>query len=166
MKQSGWRRGAVSSPHSSLLAVQRIVLAIGLPGSGKSTYLERIGAHPLSSDAIRELLADDPTDQSIHPRVFATIRYLLRHRLAIKRPLTYIDATNLSRKERRNWIKVAHEAGCAIEALYFDTPLEVCIARNRLRERRVPEDVIREMAKRLTPPQLEEGFSRVEIVKP
>ena len=146
--------------------MQRIVLAIGLPASGKSTYLERIGAHPLSSDAIRELLADDPADQTIHARVFATMRYLLRHRLAIERPLTYIDATNLTRKERKNWIKLAREAGCAIEALYFDTPLEVCIARNHLRARRVPEHVIREMAKRLTAPQLEEGFSRVDVVKP
>ena len=141
-------------------------MTVGLPGSGKSSHLAKIGAHPLSSDAIREQLADNPTDQTIHDRVFATIRYLLRHRLAIGRPVTYIDATNLSRKERKNWIKFARLAGCEIEALYFETPLEICLERNRGRERRVPEDVIREMAQKLTAPQIEEGFSKVEIVRP
>jgi predicted kinase len=146
--------------------VQRIVLAVGLPGSGKSTYLERLGVHALSSDVIREVLSDDSTDQTIHDRVFATIRYLLRHRLAIGRPVTYIDATNLSRKERKTWIAVAQESNCDIEALYFDTPLDLCLARNGLRTRCVPEDVIREMAAKLAPPQLEEGFSKVETVRP
>ena len=44
----------------------RIVVLVGLPGSGKSTYLERLGAAGLSSDSIRQLLADDESDQTIH----------------------------------------------------------------------------------------------------
>ena len=144
----------------------RIVVLVGLPGSGKSTYLKQMGVSGLSSDAIRKLLADDETDQTIHARVFATIRYLLRHRLAIGRPVSYIDATNLSRKERKNWVKFARLTGVEIEALFFDTPLETCLERNRGRQRRVPEDVIREMAHKLTRPQIEEGFARVETVRP
>ena len=60
-----------------------IVVLVGLPGSGKSTYLTERGLAGLSSDRIRQLLADDETDQSIDDRVFQTLRYLLRHRLAI-----------------------------------------------------------------------------------
>ena len=142
------------------------MITVGLPASGKSTYLSRLGAHPLSSDAIRELLADDPADQTIHDRVFATIRYLLRHRIAIGRPVTYIDATNLSRRERAHWIGLAQELGCGIGALYFDTPLDVCLDRNRVRDRRVPEDVIRAMAHKLTAPQIAEGFTQVETIQP
>ena len=86
---------------------QRIVLLVGLPGSGKSTYLEKQGVTGLSSDTVRQLLADDPTDQTIHARVFATLRYLLRHRLLIGRPVTYIDATHLTPDERRPYIEIA-----------------------------------------------------------
>jgi hypothetical protein len=103
---------------------QRIVLMVGLPGSGKSTYLERLGVAPLSSDAIRQLLADDATTQTIHGRVFATIRYLLRQRLAIGRAVTYVDATHLTPAERRPYVKMARQHGCDVEAVFFDVPLE------------------------------------------
>ena len=73
---------------------------VGLPGSGKSTWLEQRGLPAISTDRIRALLSDDPTNQNIHARVFATVRYLLRQRLAIGRPVTYVDATHLTRAER------------------------------------------------------------------
>src|SRR5215472_16673147 len=90
---------------SCRLARPRICLLAGLPGSGKSTWLERLGVTALSSDATRTLLIDDPTNQTIHGRVFATLRYLLRQRLEQARPVTYIDATNLTRTDRRQYIK-------------------------------------------------------------
>jgi predicted kinase len=143
----------------------RIILLVGLPGSGKSTYLERIGATALSSDAVRGLLADDPTDQSIHGRVFATLRYLLRHRLAIGRPLTYLDATHLTLRERRPYIRLAELYDCTIEAIFFDVPLEVCLERNLRRDRMVPEEAVRKMAAKLAPPSVEEGFAKVTVVR-
>jgi predicted kinase len=152
-------------PNDTSSEAQRIVVLVGLPGSGKSTYLERQGIIPLSSDLVRQLLADDATDQTIHTRVFQCLRYLLRQRLAIGRPATYVDATHLTPAERRPYLKIAQRYGCAIEALYFDVPLDVCLARNRGRPRIVPEEAVRAMAAKLVPPSVEEGFSRVTVVR-
>ena len=95
------------------------MLAIGLPGAGKSTYFARKRIVPLSSDLIRELLYDNAADQR-HPEwVFAALRELLRRRLAAGAQTTYIDATNLTRFFRRPFLQIAREFGCAAQALYF-----------------------------------------------
>jgi predicted kinase len=143
----------------------RIILAVGLPGSGKSRYLESLGVNPISSDALRLQLADDETDQTIHSQVFAAIRYLLRKRIELHRPATYIDATNITRHDRRPFIKIARETGSGIEAIYFDTPLRICKARNAVRRRVVPESALDLMAAKLVPPSVDEGFNRVEVVR-
>jgi predicted kinase len=143
-----------------------LVIAVGLPASGKSTYFANIGAQAISTDNIRLQLADDATDQTIHGAVFATVRFLIRQRVAIQRPITYIDATSLTRKDRKFFLKIAKQHGCLAEAIFFDTPLDVCLERNRNRQRVVPEDVIRTMATKLAPPTEAEGFSRVTIVTP
>src|SRR5450432_878272 len=143
----------------------RIVVLVGLPGSGKSTYLEKIGASGLSSDAIRKLLADDETDQTIHAVVFRTLRFLLYQRIAIERPVTYIDATNLTPRERRPYLRIGRLRQCPVEAVYFDVPLDVCRARNARRHRVVPEAALMKMAAKLVPPTVEEGFARVKVVR-
>ena len=123
-----------------------------------------MGVNAISSDEIRRLIADDPRDQSMHSRIFATIRYLVRQRIAAGRPETYVDATHLARWERLPYIRLAQRQGCEIEALFFDVPVEVCIQRNRGRDRIVPDQAILDMARNLQPPTEAEGFSRVRRI--
>jgi len=142
-----------------------VVLAIGLPGSGKTTWFGRRGVTPLSSDLLRNILFDDVEEQRYQGLVFSTLRSLLRARLIARMPWNYVDATNLSIHERRQWIKMAKSFGYEVQAVFFDVPLEVCLERNRQRERSVSEDVMRKMAERLKPPVFEEGFAKITVVR-
>jgi len=142
-----------------------VVLAIGLPGSGKSSWFKRHNITPLSSDLLRALLFDDPTEQRFQDLVFSNLRSMLKARLIARRPMNYVDATNLSPHERNGWIKLAKDYGYEVQAVFFDVPVEVCLARNQRRERKVPEDAMRRMAAKLKQPTFEEGFSKITIVK-
>ena len=142
-----------------------VVLAIGLPGSGKSSWFRRNNITPLSSDMVRMLLFDDPNEQRFQDLVFSNLRSMLKARLIARRPLNYLDATNLTPHDRAGWVKLAKDYGYEVQALFFDVPLEVCVERNKRRQRTVDEDVMRRMAGKLRPPTFDEGFSKVTVVR-
>jgi predicted kinase len=142
------------------------VVLVGLPGSGKSTWVAAQGGVAISSDELRRWLRDDATDQSIHRLVFRLMRDFVRMRISLGAPVTYVDATNLTRRHRRAFIKIAEHMGCICEAAYFDVPIEECLRRNEARGRQVPADAIRAMADRLQPPTEAEGFAAVFVIRP
>ncbi len=142
-----------------------VVLAIGLPGSGKSSWFKRHNVVPLSSDMVRSLLFDDVREQRYQDLVFSNLRSMLKARLIAKRPMNYVDATNLTPKEREHWVKLAKDYNYEVHAVFFDVPLETCIERHQRRDRVVPEDVMRRMAAKLKAPSFEEGFAKITVVR-
>ena len=142
-----------------------VVLAIGLPGSGKSSWFKRHNVVPLSSDMVRSLLFDDVREQRFQDLVFSNLRSMLKARLIAKRPMNYVDATNLTPQERQHWIKLAKDYQYEVHAVFFDVPLDVCIERHQRRDRVVPEDMMRRMAAKLKAPTFEEGIAKITVVR-
>ena len=114
---------------------------------------------------LRSLLFDDPTEQRFQDLVFSNLRSMLKARLIARRPMNYVDATNLTSHDRHSWIKLAKDFGYEVHAVFFDVPVEVCLERNQKRERVVGEDVVRRLASKMKQPTFEEGFSKITVVR-
>jgi predicted kinase len=158
-------RATPSTPSAQQPSKGIVVLAVGLPGSGKSSWFKRHNITPLSSDVLRSMLFDDPSEQRFQDLVFSNLRSMLKARLIARRPTNYVDATNLTPQERNNWVKLAKDFGYEAQAVFFDVPLEVCIERHNRRDRIVPEDVMRKMSAKLKAPTFDEGFAKITVVR-
>ena len=147
----------------------KLVVMVGLPGSGKSYYanmLCREAKTPtviLSSDDYRKRLFGDENDQEHNDQVFKTLyadmrKYLISHVDVI------FDATNTSLKARMRIINELRGIECEKEAYVICTPIEKCIEQDASRERKVGEEVIWKFVKSFQCPQPYEGFSKVTLI--
>lgn len=127
------------------------IIFCGLQGSGKSTFFARRFAEThvrLNLDMLRTRNRED---------------ILLHACLAAQQPFV-VDNTNPTVAQRARYATLARAAGFhAVECYWFDTPVEICIARNDARpvNARVPEIAIRGTAAKLVIPSKAEGFDRV-----
>ncbi|MBW4636356.1 MAG: AAA family ATPase [Iphinoe sp. HA4291-MV1] len=151
----------------------QLILLIGLPGSGKSTLAKQLLAECpwvqlISTDAIRGQLFGNEALQGPWLLIWQEILRQFQQALAAGGTTIY-DATNAQRRHRRELITIARELGFThIIGVWVRTPVWLCIARNKKRERKVPEDVIFRMYRQLrdAPPSLEEGFDNLIYYSP
>jgi predicted kinase len=120
-----------------------LVVLVGAAGSGKSTFAARWfdPSEVLSSDAFREILTGDASDQRATKTAFAIIHREATKRLAAKRTVV-VDATNIEPSARRQLIARARFAGAPVVAIVFALPPDVVLARNAARPGRVVDPAI------------------------
>ncbi len=146
-------------------------IGIGIPGSGKTTYLKQLAANNhmvyVNADDIRQELTGDPGDHSRESMVWNLARERIKTALAAGTDVV-IDATHSKARDRRHMVDFCRLHGAEkVEAYYIYTNIETSMARNAARQRQVPEDAIRTMARRLAlhHPQLTEGYDNIEVIR-
>ena len=132
---------------------KRLAIMIGLQGSGKSTFYQKM----LSGEYLRVNLD--------------TLKTRHRERLLIEDCLARgcafaVDNTNPTREDRARYISAAKPLGYRVIGYYMKTDLKDCMARNAMREgkARVPDVAIAATAKKLEPPAFDEGFDELYAV--
>lgn len=124
----------------------RLIVTIGVPGSGKSTMVAAASCPVVCPDDIRAELTGSAEDQSANNRVFPLVFERLRAHL-LDGSDVLLDATNVDPSRRRNLLNIAHECGSTTVVWRVPTPHDVSRTRNRERDRTVPEYVMDRMIK-------------------
>jgi predicted kinase len=137
--------------------VSQLVIFVGLPGSGKSTYY---AAHFSAThvQVSKDLLG---RGKSADTKMMTSIRGALAAGKSV-----VVDNTNAAIAVRAPVIALGKQFGAQVIAYYFDCPPKIAVARNAQREgkAKVPRVAIFVTAKKLQAPKVEEGFDEVHVV--
>ena len=142
---------------SDMPAVPELVILVGLPGAGKTSfYRARFAATHVhvSKDLMRNRRDRQKRQLALIDGALAAGRSVV------------VDNTNPTAADRTALIEVARIRGADVIGYVFATPAAECSRRNRGRvgRERVPEVAIRAAAKRYQRPTQAEGFDRLEQV--
>ena len=148
-----------------------IYIAVGLPGSGKSTYAKNFikgkDIEYLSSDELRAVFGKSEEDQTVTPLVFGHIKRKVDEFLKDGKNVL-VDATSVNRKERADYINTAKKYGAKVVVLVFKLDRQGLIDRNKKRGeqggRVVPDWVIDKMLTKYEEPSTSEGIDEVIYV--
>ncbi len=149
---------------TSKLTSPYLIVLVGPPGSGKSTWTRRhcSGAVVVSQDDLIEAITPDGFDPALRP-VYAAAEEAIARAALLRAHNVIVDRTNRTRALRERWIRIAHETSAAPVAVLMSASPEACIQRNRDRvgPRRVSERRMERMLAAMEVPTLEEGFAVV-----
>jgi F420-dependent oxidoreductase-like protein len=128
------------------LAEGTLVVLVGPPASGKSTWAARHFPpyQVVSSDGLRAVVGTGEHDQRASKDAFDVLDLVVERRLR-RRLTTVVDSLGTDPKRRRRWLAAAAKAGAPCVAVVFDVEQAVCRARNRARARPIPSRTMTSM---------------------
>lgn len=146
----------------------KFMMLVGLPGSGKSTWARKMAEQDntikiCSSDEIRREIFGDVNNQDNNTEVFTILHQRIKQYLREGYNVIY-DATNIIMKRRMAFLGELDGIDCTKYAYIFATPYERCLRNNWMRERKVPDGVIRRMYMTWQTPGYFEGWDYIKVI--
>jgi predicted kinase len=141
-----------------------LIVLVGPPGSGKTTWAQRNGrgAVHVSQDGLIDAITPHGFEHE-YRAIYrdaedAVARAALRAGHAV-----IVDRTNRTRAHRARWVGLARAAGRPVVAVVISTPHALCRERNARRgpNSRLSEDRMDRMFAALEPVEREEGFEAI-----
>jgi predicted kinase len=146
------------------IGIACLVVLVGPPGSGKSTWARRNGrgAIHVSQDGLIDAISPDGFEHVYRP-IYAAAEDALARAALQSGHTVIVDRTNRTGEHRRRWLEIAREAGCPTVAVVMTASAALCRSRNRERdsERRLSEERMERMLAALEPVHPAEGFSAI-----
>ena len=150
---------------------KHLYLMVGVPGSGKSTYVKNIlkdGDIYISRDEIRySLLTEEDDYFAKENEVIKTFIDNIDKSLVNEEYCgdVYADATHLSPKSRAQVLNQLKNKD-KVSIIYLDIPLNIILERNAQRKGRalVPENVVRRMYNSIILPTKAEGIEELIVI--
>ncbi len=130
----------------------KLILTVGLPRSGKSTWARSTGYPIVSPDAIRLAIHGQAFVDLAEPFVWATAKAMVRALFLAGHTTVILDATNTTRKRRDDWKSSAWVRDYAT----FDESPAVCKARATQTHREELIEVIDRMHEQFEPIKTDE----------
>ena len=153
----------------------KCLMLIGVPGSGKSTWITRFGTDSqhvvISTDNILEQIAQDTN--KTYDEVFHHIKDAEKtmwqdfDRYSREQHETIIvDRTNLSIKSRKRFIDIVKARGYSIEAIVFTTPDSAEWNRRSANRpgKTIPSSILASMVTNYKIPTKDEGFDKITFI--
>lgn len=146
-----------------------MAIMVGAPGAGKTTLRDKLfpEATVVCPDEHIGYTKENPWTFQAARAAWKKADKCLNDALRQGDEIVVFDATMTAPKRRAKYIRLARDNNYEVIAVYCRTPEEVCRQRNASRNeyRQVPEQAMNDMFRRLTPPELDEGFAGIVCVE-
>lgn len=131
-----------------------VIIFIGIPGSGKSTFF-------------RKNFFDTHVRINLDMLKTRNREKIIFEACLLAKQSVVIDNTNVQRVDRERYITAAKERGFSVIGYFLRSSLQECLKRNKSRElnRFVPEIGVKGRFAKLEMPSLDEGFDDIFFVK-